>query len=176
MKTLNYKITFFVFLSILLAEIKIGHINAEAILLELDEVRQVQIKLDQEQKNIESEYTNLAFQLDSLYKSYEQTQMLMSEERRNKEQDKIRNKQAELEIFQMEQVGPQGKIYQIQEQLMAPIYQKIDDAIQKIAAQEGYDYIFNIVAGGIVFAKPEFDITDKVIYELDKINSDLNNE
>ena len=176
MKTLNYKITFFVFLSILLAEIKIGHINAEAILLELDEVRQVQIKLDQEQKNIEYEYTNLAFQLDSLYKSYEQTQMLMSEERRNKEQDKIRNKQAELERFQMEQVGPQGKIYQIQEQLMAPIYQKIDDAIQKIAAQEGYDYIFNIVAGGIVFAKPEFDITDKVIYELDKINSDLNNE
>ena len=176
MKTLNYKITFFVFLSILLAEIKIGHINAEAILLELDEVRQVQIKLDKEQKSIESEYTNLAFQLDSLYKSYEQTQMLMSEERRNKEQDKIRNKQAELERFQMEQVGPQGKIYQIQEQLMAPIYQKIDDAIQKIAIQEGYDYIFNIVPGGIVFAKPGFDITDKVIYELDKINSDLNNE
>jgi len=175
-KILNYKITFFVFLSILLAEIKIGHINAEAILLELDEVRQVQIKLDKEQKSIESEYTNLAFQLDSLYKSYEQTQMLMSEERRNKEQDKIRNKQAELERFQMEQVGPQGKIYQIQEQLMAPIYQKIDDAIQKIAIQEGYDYIFNIVPGGIVFAKPGFDITDKVIYELDKINSDLNNE
>ena len=53
MKILNYKITFFVFLSMLLAEIKIGHINAEAILLELDEVRQVQIKLDKEQKSIE---------------------------------------------------------------------------------------------------------------------------
>ena len=175
MKTLNYKITFFVFLSILLAEIKIGHINAEAILLELDEVRQVQIKLDKEQKSIESEYTNLAFQLDSLYKSYEQTQMLMSEERRNKEQDKIRNKQAELERFQMEQVGPQGKIYQIQEQLMAPIYQKIDDAIQKVGKREGYDYIFNVVSGPIVYALPQYEVTDQVVEELQKI-SDTNNE
>ena len=134
------------------------------------------IELEKEQRKIEVEYQNLQFELDSLFRSYEQQKMLMSEERRKKIETTIQGKQAELERFQMEQVGPQGKIYQIQEQLMAPIYQKIDDAIQKIAAQEGYDYIFNIVPGGIVFAKPEFDITDKVIYELDKINSDLNNE
>ena len=163
-----------IFLSILLAEIKIGHINAEAILLELDEVRQVQIKLDKEQKSIESEYTNLAFQLDSLYKSYEQTQMLMSEERRNKEQDKIRNKQAELERFQMEQVGPQGKIYQIQEQLMAPIYAKLDKAVSNVGASEGYDYIFNVSSGQIVYALPNYDVTQKVVDELNKMSESEN--
>ena len=129
----------FVFLNILLAEIKIGHINAEAILLELDEVRQVQIKLDKEQKSIESEYTNLAFQLDSLYKSYEQTQMLMSEERRNKEQDKIRNKQAELERFQMEQVGPQGKIYQIPLQDTVEEYTQDKDTLDNIKLSDRLD-------------------------------------
>ena len=176
MRISNYKIIVFVFFSILLSEVKIGYLNADLILLELDEVRQVQITLEKEQRKIESDYQNLEFQLDSLFKSYEQTQMLMSEERRTKEEEKIRNKQAELQRFQMEQVGPQGKIYQIQEQLMAPIYKKIDDAIQKIGRQEGYDYIFNVVSGGIVYALPQNDVTEKVINELDKIDIDSNPE
>ena len=172
----NYKIMSFVFLSFLLSEIKIGYLNADKILSELDDVRQVQIELEKEQRKIESEYQDLEFQLDSLFRNYEQKQMLMSEERRGKEEEKIRNKQAELQRFQMEQVGPQGKIYQIQEQLMAPIYQ-IDEAIQKIGKREGYDYIFNVVSGGVVYALPQYDVTEKVIDELGNINeASPNNE
>ena len=50
----NYKIMSFVFLSFLLSEIKIGYLNADKILSELDEVRQVQIELEKEQRKIES--------------------------------------------------------------------------------------------------------------------------
>ena len=56
MRKSKYKIIFFVFLSMLLSEIKIGYLNADKILLELDEVRQVQIELEKEQRKIESEY------------------------------------------------------------------------------------------------------------------------
>ena len=77
----------------------------------------------------------------------------------------------------MEQVGPQGKIYQIQEQLMGPVYNKIDEAIQKIGKREGYDYIFNVVSGGVVYALPQYDVTEKVIDELGNINeASPNNE
>ena len=68
----NYKIISFVFLSFLLSEIKIGYLNADKILSELDEVRQVQIELEKEQRKIESEYQDLEFQLDSLFRNYEQ--------------------------------------------------------------------------------------------------------
>ena len=173
MRKSKYKIIFFVFLSMLLSEIKIGYLNADKILLELDEVRQVQIELEKEQRKIESEYKDLEIGLDSLFKSYEQTQMLMSDERRSKEEEKIRNRQAELQRFQMENVGPQGKIYQIQEQLMAPLYTKIDEAIQKIGRRDGYDYIFNVVSGGIVYALPQYDITEQVLIELDSINNSI---
>ena len=173
MRKSKYKIIFFVFLSMLLSEIKIGYLNADKILLELDEVRQVQIELEKEQRKIESEYKDLEIGLDSLFRSYEQTQMLMSDERRSKEEEKIRNRQAELQRFQMENVGPQGKIYQIQEQLMAPLYTKIDEAIQKIGRRDGYDYIFNVVSGGIVYALPQYDITEQVLIELDSINNSI---
>ena len=90
--------------------------------------------------------------------------------RRQKFEKTLTDKQTEIQTFQMEKVGPQGEIYRIQDQLMAPIYGKIDDAIQKVGKEEGYDYIFNVVSGGIVYALPQYDVTDLVIQELEKIS------
>ena len=160
MKLIN-KLLLFSFLSILFSEVKIGYLNADKILTELDEVRQVQIQLEKEQREME---------LDSLLRSYEQQKMLMSEERRSKLEKTLTDKQAELQRFQMEKVGPQGEIYKIHDQLMAPVYAKIDEAIQKVGKQEGYDYIFNVVSGGIVYALPQNDLTDLVVKELEKIS------
>ncbi len=166
----NYNIILLVFTSFLLSEVKIGYLNADKILTELDEVRQVQIQLEKEQRKIESDYQDLEMELDSLLRSYEQQKMLMSEERRVKFEKTLTDKQAELQRFQMEKVGPQGEIYKIHDQLMAPVYGKIDAAIQKVGKEEGYDYIFNVVSGGIVYALPQYDLTDLVIKELEKIS------
>ena len=124
------KIVVLVFLSVLVSEFKIGYLNADKILTELDEVRQVQIQLEKEQRKIESDYMNLEMELDSLFRSYEQQKMLMSEERRKKLEKTLTDKQAEIQRFQAEKVGPQGEIYKIHDQLMAPVYAKIDEAIQ----------------------------------------------
>ena len=164
------KIVVLVFLSVLVSEFKIGYLNADKILTELDEVRQVQIQLEKEQRKIESDYMNLEMELDSLFRSYEQQKMLMSEERRSKLEKTLTDKQAEIQRFQAEKVGPQGEIYKIHDQLMAPVYAKIDEAIQKVGKQEGYDYIFNVVSGGIVYALPQYDLTDLVVKELEKIS------
>jgi len=164
------KIVVLVFLSVLVSEFKIGYLNADKILTELDEVRQVQIQLEKEQRKIESDYMNLEMELDSLFRSYEQQKMLMSEERRKKLEKTLTDKQAEIQRFQAEKVGPQGEIYKIHDQLMAPVYAKIDEAIQKVGKQEGYDYIFNVVSGGIVYALPQYDLTDLVVKELEKIS------
>tara|TARA_Y100001970_G_scaffold235800_1_gene295057 strand:- start:4925 stop:5446 length:522 start_codon:yes stop_codon:yes gene_type:complete len=169
MKLIN-KLLLVSFLSILCSEVKIGYLNADKILTELDEVRQVQIQLEKEQRKIESDYMNLEMELDSLLRNYEQQKMLMSEERRQKLEKTLTDKQAELQRFQMEKVGPQGEIYKIHDQLMAPVYTKIDEAIQKVGKQEGYDYIFNVVSGGIVYALPQYDLTDLVVKELEKIS------
>ena len=57
---------------------------------------------------------------------------------------------------------------------MAPVYAKIDIAIQQVGKREGFDYIFNVVSGGIVYALPQYEVTQKVIDELEKSNT--NNE
>ena len=175
MNKTGYKIIAFIFVSFLLSEMKMGYLNVDKVLSELDEVRQVSIELQKEQGKIEAEFQNLQFELDSLFRNYEQQKMLMSDERRQKTETTITNKRADLEKFQMEQVGPQGQIYKIQDQLMAPIYTKMDNAVTKIGKEEGYDYIFNVASGQIVYALPQYDVTQKVIDELEKI-SNMENE
>ena len=173
-KTIKYQIFTMVLSTFIFCEMKIGYLNVDKILSELDEVRQVYIELEKEQRKIEVEYQNLQFELDSLFKNYEQQKMLMSDERRKKTETSIQNKQAQLERFQIEKVGPQGEIYRIQEQLMAPIYTKMDNAVSKVGAELGFDYIFNVSSGQIVYALPQYDLTDKVVDELSKISENEN--
>ena len=173
-KNYLYSSIAFVLLSFIFSEVKIGYLNVDKILSELDEVRQVYIELEKEQRKIEVEYQSLQFELDSLFRNYEQQKMLMSEERRKKTEGSIQNKQAELERFQIEKVGPQGEIYRIQEELMAPIYAKMDNAVSKVGAEDEYDYIFNVSSGQIVYALPLYDVTQKVIDELNKMTESEN--
>ena len=170
----KYTLLILVLSSFIFSEMKIGYLNVDKILSELDEVRQVYVELEKEQRKIEVEYQNLQFELDSLFRNYEQQKMLMSDERRKKTETSIQNKQAELERFQIEKVGPQGEIYRIQEQLMAPIYAKMDNAVSKVGAELGFDYIFNVSSGQIVYALPQYDLTDKVVDELSKISETEN--
>ena len=46
------KLAIFVLFSFISADVKIGYLNADKILTELDEVRQVQIELEKEQRKL----------------------------------------------------------------------------------------------------------------------------
>ena len=68
----KYTLLILVLTSFLFSEMKIGYLNVDKILSELDEVRQVYVELEKEQRKIEVEYQNLQFELDSLFRNYEQ--------------------------------------------------------------------------------------------------------
>ena len=57
---------------------------------------------------------------------------------------------------------------------MAPVYKKIDEAIQKVAKKEGYDYVFDSSSGSILYGLEAHDITQRIVKELE--NSDSINE
>jgi Skp family chaperone for outer membrane proteins len=48
------------------------------------------------------------------------------------------------------------------------VLDKINAAIQKVSQESGYDFVFDASSANIVFALPEYDITDRVIDELKK--------
>ena len=54
------------------------------------------------------------------------------------------------------------------EELTKPIIEKINKIIEKIAKDENYDYIMDARAGGVIYGKPAFDLTERVLDILNK--------
>ncbi len=49
-----------------------------------------------------------------------------------------------------------------------PIYDKINRVIQKIGEDEEYDFIIDASSGALLHANPKYDITDRILEELNK--------
>ena len=150
----------------LLAQIKVGYVDSNEIMSNLDDVRKVQSDLERVQKELEGEFNEMLSSLDSLKRDYDTQRLLMSDERRKeKENELIRNEQ-QIQKFQLDKFGSEGEIYRKQNQLMKPVLTKIDAAIQKVGNERGYDFILDAGSGGLLFALDAHNLTELVMIEL----------
>ncbi|MBU1065345.1 OmpH family outer membrane protein [bacterium] len=152
--------------NLLAQNVKIGYVNSDRILAEFEEAKEAQRKLDVEAKKLEDEYRGMLGKLDSLNRDFERQKMIMSETRRKTKENEITQLQQSIQRYQVEKMGPEGEIYRKQAELVGPVLEKIKAVIEKVGKGNKYDYIFDTVAGNILYAEPVHDLTDKVLYEL----------
>ena len=157
----------------LFADIKIGYIDSNRIMAEFEDVRNVQVELEKEQRKLQAEYDGMVNQLDSLAQAFERQRLLMSDSRREQQQNEMLQMERDIQEFQLKKFGPEGEIYRKQSQLLAPVLEVVDAAIKAVAGQRGYDYVFDAVSGAIVYALDAHDLTEQVLKELkEDSNSD----
>ena len=168
MKIRTYCILSIVLLNFAAAEIKIGYVDSNEIMSNFEEVRQIQVDLEKEQRRLESEFNYLVNQLDSLQQDYERQRLLMSETRRQEKENEILNMKKSAEEFQLKKFGPEGEIYRKQSELLKPVLKKIDDAIQKVGSEQGYDFILDAMSGALLYALDSHNLTEDVMDELSK--------
>ncbi|MCF7808609.1 MAG: OmpH family outer membrane protein [Candidatus Marinimicrobia bacterium] len=147
---------------------KFGYINSEYILSQSEEFLEAQNKLEVEGRKLEKQYYDMAGTLDSLQQDYERQKFLMTETNRATKENEMRRLAENIQRFQVEKLGPQGEFYQKQQALADPVLKKINAAIKKVGEDGGYDFIFDTMAGNILYAKESYDLTEKVIQELQK--------
>ena len=164
----KYFILLTLLLSFLTAEVKIGYVDSNQIMSNFEEVRQIQVDLEKEQRRLESEFNELITQLDSLQQDYDRQRLLMSETRRQEKENEIMNMKKIAEEFQLKKFGPEGEIYKKQNELLKPVLKKIDDAIQKVGSDQGYDFILDAMSGALLYALDSHNLTEDVMDELIK--------
>ena len=168
MKLKKYLILLTLLLSLLAADVKIGYVDSNQIMSNFEEVRQVQVNLEKEQRRLENDFNELIAQLDSLQQDYERQRLLMSETRRQEKENEIINMKKSAEEFQLKKFGPEGEIYRKQNELLKPVLSKIDDAIQKVGNEQGYDFILDAMSGALLYALDSHNLTEDVMDELSK--------
>jgi outer membrane protein len=150
------------------AQLNIRYINSNRILAEYPEAKDIQGKLDEIRSGYEDEYNKMLKDYEALIKEIESQSLLLSPEKKAEKEKQAQEMGVNIEKFRYDKLGPQGEFFKKNQELTQPLYDKIDQIIQKIGDADGYDFILDVVQGVVLFAKPEFDITDKILDELNK--------
>ncbi|MBD3166079.1 hypothetical protein GF324_05755 [bacterium] len=150
-----------------MADTKIGIIISAKILDEYPEAIEAQKTLESEIAEWQRQARQKEEELIALEEELgQEAAMFFSEERRTEKEEQYRSLLQEYRSFQRE---TERKARQRNEDLFAPINEKIQKIIDQIAAEENFDIIFDAVGSSIAYlGDPSLDITDRVLEELMK--------
>ena len=149
------------------AQQKIAFVDSERIYDNYPEFSTAQQSLDRISQRWESTLTERQEALDEMFRDYQARELLYTADSRQEKQNEIIAAEEELERLRVQFFGPEGQLFQQQEQLLRPIQEKVLIAIEEVAATEGYDYVFDRDGDFLfLYANKNYDITDIVLEEL----------
>ena len=158
-------------------DVKIGWVDGAQLMYSHEDMRVAQAELEKEQKRVQVEFESKVATLDSLRSEFDKRKMLLDEESLRKMQNNIVSLTQELEGYQNKYFGPEGEFYKMQNELLEPIMQEINKAIQNVAIKEGFDYVLDVTTQqGVVYALDSYNITEQVMTELSKMIIDPSEE
>src|SRR5690606_4945075 len=106
-------------------------------------------------------------EIESLYKSYQEDQVLLSEEMRRKREDEIVLKEREAKEFQRQKFGFEGDLFKERVKLIQPIQDRVAQAIQAIANDQSLDIVLDKGSEvTFLYANPKLDKSNDVISRL----------
>lgn len=146
---------------------KLGFINSRAVLLATPGYAQAESTYNKELAEFRSEVERLQGSLDSMAADFEQKSVMLSATAKTAKRKDIDDRRVKLEARAQEL---RDKAAQREQELIAPIHSRVNDAIEGIRSDGGYAMIFDVSAndGLIVTADKSLDLTQKVI---DKIKA-----
>jgi outer membrane protein len=150
------------------AQLKVGYIDSQRILTTLPTAVDAQKRLDAEQAKWGQELQRMQGELQTLQEKLDQQSLLLSEAKKKEQRDEIQALYVRAQQYQSQKWGQGGEYFKLQEELLQPVFDTINAAIHRIGDEEGYDFIFDSVAGNILHAKEDHDLTEKVLKELEK--------
>lgn len=134
---------------------KLGHINSNELLQAMPERTQVEEEIKKYAQELEAQLSAMTKEYQSKVQSYQQGQATMSE---SIKQDKIReitNLEERINDFQQ---TAQKDLQEKEEKLLNPIIDKAKNAIEEVAKENGYTYIFDSGVGVLLYHKDSDNI------------------
>ncbi len=151
------------------AQHKIAYIDSEFIYSSVPEFATAQQTLDRMVQQWESELRQKQEEVDQQFREYQARELLYTQEERQRRQEEITVAEEEIERLRFLYFGPEGELFNQQEQILKPLQERVLIAIEEIAVSEDYDYVFDRSSGDItfLFTADRHDISLEVLEELD---------
>lgn len=146
------------------AQTNIAHINSEAIMQALPEAIDAQKSLDALVAQWESELQKMQVDWKQRFDDYDKRKLILTDQARAELERELRDLDREISDFRDKKFGPNGELFQKQNEVMKPIQNKMFKVLEEIAEEDGYDYIFD-KSGDILllYARESKDLTAEVL-------------
>lgn len=146
---------------------RFAYVDSDYILNNIPDYLAAQEQLDklatEWQKEIEARYE----EVEALYRSYQNDRILMSEDMRKKRENEIVNMEAAAAELQRKYFGPEGELFQNQEELIRPIQDRVYKVIEKMANEGNYAVIFDTAnSPTMLYTNPRNDLSDDVLKQM----------
>ena len=138
-----------------------GHVNSQEILSAMPEAATAQLALQEELQGLQEQGQTMMQEFESQQSDFQLNQEGMSEAIRNDKLKSLENLQERILLFEQ---SAEQSIQMKQAELFEPILTKIQNAIDEVAKEKEYAYIFDLVGlqGGVVYKDDSHDITELV--------------
>ncbi len=149
------------------AQSKIGYINSESIMQALPEAADAQKSIDALTAQWEADLQKMQADWKKKFDEYDKKKLILTDQVRADQEKELRDLDQAISDFRNKKFGPNGELFQKQNELMKPIQNKIFKVLSDIAKEDGYDYIFD-KSGQILllYSNEKLDLTQRVLSKM----------
>ncbi len=122
---------------------KFGHINTQELFAQMPEVNQIKLKMDTVNSQYENQLAMMQEEIQKKMQDYQSQEATMADAVKQIRQQELQEMNQRIQLFY--QTAEQD-IQKKQQELLAPVHEKMVKAIKVVGDREGYTYIFDSAA------------------------------
>ena len=134
------------------AKLKFGHIDSNILITVMPEREKAQTDLQAYANELEDQLGVMKNEFDTKYEAYLQQEGTLNDIVKETKQKELQDMQVRIQEFQ---VSAQEMYQKKEAELLQPIIDRANDAIQQVGKENGYTYIFDVGVGAVVYFSPD---------------------
>jgi outer membrane protein len=148
------------------ADLKIGFIDSDQIFERYQKTKVLQEEFNREVQDLSKTAKEKKGEIDDLQKKLDSQSQMLSEAKKDEQNQLLQKKISEYETFVQSNWGPNGKISKLNEEYLRPIIDRVHNIVTLIGNEEGFSLILDAADGNVVYGDKSLDLTERVLTSL----------
>ena len=143
---------------------RVGFLDTEKILASIPEYNSAKSQLESLEKGYRTKVENEFAAIENLYNAYQANKGTMSQVVRAQKENEIISKEEAAKKLQESYFGENGIMQKKSQELLSPIKERVQAAIERVAKSGGYMMIVDIASqSGVIYTNSQYDLSQEVI-------------
>ena len=152
--------------------IRVGYVDMEYILENVPDYQQASAQLEAKVQQWKEEAQKKKDEIDAKKTQLDNERALLTPELIEEREEEIAYLQKQATEYQQNRFGPNGDYIIQKKQLVKPIQDQVFAAIQEIAKNRNFDFIFDRTSEvGMIYADRQFDVSDQVLRSINRASN-----